>query len=146
MSYTPTTWATGDTITAAKLNNIEDGIAEAAQSGGGGWDAVIRLTHADNSGPDNSTNLTPSIVEGTYAGLAAKISGGGCPCILVEYSNPFMGTYYSAPMGFVSYISNGGISIAIAGPFFYLQGVDYDTPFGRVGNVTWTSSDTIAWY
>ena len=26
MSYTPTTWETGDTITAEKLNNIEGGI------------------------------------------------------------------------------------------------------------------------
>lgn len=29
MSYTPTTWQTGDTITAEKLNNMESGIAEA---------------------------------------------------------------------------------------------------------------------
>lgn len=27
MAYTPTQWSTGDTITAAKLNKIEDGIA-----------------------------------------------------------------------------------------------------------------------
>jgi len=27
MSYTPTTWQTGDIITAAKLNNMEQGIA-----------------------------------------------------------------------------------------------------------------------
>ena len=33
MAYTPNTWATGDTITAAKLNNMEQGIASA---GGGG--------------------------------------------------------------------------------------------------------------
>lgn len=29
MSYTPTAWATGDVITADKLNNIEDGILDA---------------------------------------------------------------------------------------------------------------------
>lgn len=29
MAYTPNTWATGDTITAAKLNNMESGIANA---------------------------------------------------------------------------------------------------------------------
>lgn len=29
MSYTPTTWATGDVITADKLNNMEDGIVKA---------------------------------------------------------------------------------------------------------------------
>lgn len=36
MSYTPHTWVDNETITAAKLNNIEDGVQEAAQSGGGG--------------------------------------------------------------------------------------------------------------
>lgn len=36
MSYTSHTWTDGETITAAKLNNIEEGIAEAAESGGGG--------------------------------------------------------------------------------------------------------------
>ena len=29
MSYTPTTWTTGDTITATKLNKIENGVANA---------------------------------------------------------------------------------------------------------------------
>lgn len=37
MSYTKNTWATGDTITAAKLNNMEDGIADA------GYDIVIDM-------------------------------------------------------------------------------------------------------
>lgn len=31
MSYTPTTWAAGDTVTAAKLNKLEQGVA----AGGG---------------------------------------------------------------------------------------------------------------
>lgn len=30
MSYTPTTWAAGDTVTAAKLNKIEQGVAAAS--------------------------------------------------------------------------------------------------------------------
>lgn len=30
MSYTPTTWVTGDTITATKLNKLEQGIANAS--------------------------------------------------------------------------------------------------------------------
>lgn len=39
MSYTPTSWSTGDTITAAAMNKIENGIANA----GGGClvDAVV---------------------------------------------------------------------------------------------------------
>ena len=32
MSYTPTTWAAGDTVTAAKLNNMETGIANAVNA------------------------------------------------------------------------------------------------------------------
>lgn len=41
MSYTPHTWVDNETITAAKLNNIEDGVQEAAQSGGGGGNPII---------------------------------------------------------------------------------------------------------
>lgn len=37
MSYTPTVWANGDTITAQKLNKMENGIAE----GGGGGGAFM---------------------------------------------------------------------------------------------------------
>lgn len=33
MSYTPTTWANGDTITAEKMNNIEQGIVNASSGG-----------------------------------------------------------------------------------------------------------------
>lgn len=40
MSYTPTTWNTGDTITASALNKMEQGIAD----GGGGGAACIRLS------------------------------------------------------------------------------------------------------
>ena len=36
MSYVRHNWVTDESITAAKLNNMEDGIEEAAQSGGGG--------------------------------------------------------------------------------------------------------------
>lgn len=32
MSYTPTTWATGDTITATAMNKIENGIANAGSA------------------------------------------------------------------------------------------------------------------
>ena len=36
MAYTPTTWNTGDTITATAMNKIENGIANAGGGGGGG--------------------------------------------------------------------------------------------------------------
>ena len=35
MAYTRHTWQSGEVISSALLNNIEDGIEEAASSGGG---------------------------------------------------------------------------------------------------------------
>ena len=43
MSYTPTTWTSGDVITAEKLNNLEGGV-EAAGSA-----LLITITSGDNS-------------------------------------------------------------------------------------------------
>ena len=42
MSYTPTTWTTGDTITASAMNKIENGIANA----GGGTPFVVTVTES----------------------------------------------------------------------------------------------------
>ncbi|MBR3124631.1 MAG: hypothetical protein IKF42_04270 [Mogibacterium sp.] len=47
MSYTKHTWTTGETIIATKMNNIEEGIVEASQSGGG---AFVTLTFSGFSG------------------------------------------------------------------------------------------------
>lgn len=55
MSYTPHTWTTNETITAAKLNNLEDGVQEAAQSGGGG------LTFIPWTFDDNTDNIVLSM-------------------------------------------------------------------------------------
>lgn len=43
MSYTPTNWQTGDTITAEKLNKLENGVA----SGGGG--GLFKITATLNN-------------------------------------------------------------------------------------------------
>lgn len=42
MAYTPTTWTTGDTITASALNKIEQGIADGG--GGGGKNPFYGVT------------------------------------------------------------------------------------------------------
>lgn len=42
MSYTPNTWESGDVITSAKLNNIEQGIANAGSGG-------ILVAHIDEA-------------------------------------------------------------------------------------------------
>lgn len=59
MSYSPTTWQTGDTITEEKLNNMEDGINEAANP------FVITLTPTalDLSG---TMNKTPAEIREAY--------------------------------------------------------------------------------
>ena len=41
MSYSPTTWSTGDTVTAALLNKMEQGIA-----GAGGGGLVVTVTES----------------------------------------------------------------------------------------------------
>lgn len=41
MAYTPTVWKCGDTITAEKLNKLEQGVAN---SGGGSESLVVRTT------------------------------------------------------------------------------------------------------
>jgi len=54
MAYTPTTWVTGDTVTATKLNKIENGIASA---GGGG------LIGFENEELDKNFNELMAMVE-----------------------------------------------------------------------------------
>lgn len=62
MSYTQHEWTTGETITAAKLNNLEEGIQEAAQSGGGG----SLIVHYNNE-----TNLMDKTVQEIYDAMTS---------------------------------------------------------------------------
>lgn len=57
MSYTPTTWTTGDTITASAMNKIENGIA------GAGNNVVVQFSV---TGFGTVTNLYGYIVYGIY--------------------------------------------------------------------------------
>ena len=51
MSYTPTTWAAGDTVTATKLNNMETGIGNAVNK----FIVTLTPTAADFSGTMDKT-------------------------------------------------------------------------------------------
>lgn len=119
-------------------------LAKAINGNGGGsgsgasWDAVIRLVHANNTGYDIAPNLTPSIVEGSYDDLMAKVNNGGCPCILVEYYHPY-GIYYSALMGYITYATTTNIVMQIAG-YSALE-----TVFKTFGVLVWTPQDEIHW-
>lgn len=59
MSYTPTTWNTGDTITASALNKIENGIANA---GGGKYDVYDFVISQVDTG-------TLVLEKGTWQGI-----------------------------------------------------------------------------
>lgn len=86
MSYTPTTWATGDTITAEKLNHLEGGV-EAADGAdiflitGGNthspleqtWQEIFNAVKAGKKCYFSSGNLTESGWEKFYA--LSSISG-----------------------------------------------------------------------
>lgn len=63
MSYVKHTWVDNETITATKLNNIEDGIEEASQSVGGG-NAIISLSAT--AGFDGGSKTWGYIVFATY--------------------------------------------------------------------------------
>ena len=61
MSYTPTTWTTGDTITATAMNKIENGIANA-----GGYDAIFK-------GSTYISNYTITKVSGDFNAVFTKL-------------------------------------------------------------------------
>lgn len=63
MSYTPTTWTTGDTITASALNKMEQGIAE----GGGGASGLV----VDSS----------DVLDKTYSEISSMVLQGVLPFI-----------------------------------------------------------------
>lgn len=45
MAYEPTVWESGDVVTSAKLNKLEQGVASAAGGGGGG----VLIVHAEDN-------------------------------------------------------------------------------------------------
>lgn len=65
MSYTPTEWETGQTITAEKLNKLEQGVADAGDFPG--FDIVIWYDY---------DSWTPSLITGDYTSLRQKIVSG----------------------------------------------------------------------
>lgn len=64
MAYTPNTWATGDTITAAKLNNMEQGIANA---GGGAY--VVNVTLNDSTHTMTCDKAASAIYTASQSGI-----------------------------------------------------------------------------
>lgn len=79
LSYTRHTWVDDESITYQKLNNIEDGVEEAAESGGG-YDAEISIYHSDNSSDDYEL----TILSGSYNDLKEKLYNNEPPVVLAK--------------------------------------------------------------
>ena len=78
MAYNPTTWECGDTITAEKLNNIEDGIQEALECcGGGGGSASSLEVGMTIDGEDAILNKTWQEIYDAFPNVFLSISEGG---------------------------------------------------------------------
>ena len=62
MAYTPTTWVTGDTVTATKLNKMEQGIASA-----GGGDVFFDISEEDGVLDKTWTEILTALTAGKIA-------------------------------------------------------------------------------
>lgn len=136
MSYTPRTWTSGEVITAAKLNNIETGISEAAQSGGG-YDAIVRMYHSNNSADD----WEYTIESGTFANLQSMVSDNIAPNILVRCFDSLNDVFCATSAVAIYGIENDNISFSAKMPT-YRTGGTYSTEWVRKG-FWWYSNDTI---
>lgn len=96
MSYTAHTWTNGETITAAKMNNLEEGIAEAAQSGGG-YDLVIKAAPGnwiDSSHPAGLSLADFEIVSGSISACAEKVANDEPVSGVLYFYNGLAGDYH----------------------------------------------------
>lgn len=82
MSYEKTTWATGDVITAEKLNNIEDGVEDAS----GGESVVVTLS-AGESGivADKTFSELAEAVEQNKVVIIRTADSGMCEIAQAQY-------------------------------------------------------------
>lgn len=106
MSYSRKNWQCNELISASALNNIEDGIEEALNSGGGGGITIIPVINNVNTG-EWIVDLSPSEV------VEAYVRGDK---IFLYYNNSYnlnamlseaLITYYTY-LGNEDYISIGG--------------------------------------
>lgn len=124
MSYTPTTWTTGDTITATAMNKIENGIADAGS--GGGFDLVIKMsttlpqsysTFEVVSG-DTATNLYDKLSDGTPLTImlfGCDFSGGSAITI------PWIGYAHTTSVTDTIFINCTGNTIDAWPSYYTLQ-------------------------
>lgn len=135
MSYTKNTWENGDIITAAKMNNIENGIAAAS------YDAILYIYH-----PNKSADYTVTIQSGTYAALKEKLMNKIPPVILCLVWNEQTSvraattatTVYSHPS---ESDPNNNFTFVVKMPTTSVGGT-YASEWSRI-TLSWTSADVV---
>lgn len=110
MSYEPTEWKTGDVVTAAKLNKLEDGVANAGGGGSGGG-LVVHMVE--------DLEAETATLDKTWAEINAVVMNGGS-----VYLTFGMGDYYAIQSVFVN-----------SGEYYYVMFVYPASPNQRLNCV-----------
>lgn len=112
MSYTKNTWVTGDTITATKLNNMENGIANAGSA------LICTSSYSSSAGGDVLDKTAQEIYEALLSGTPAYIK--------LQYGSisDYTMTLYLAPIIKVYTYDNNSVIRIIASKPSYLSGKD----------------------
>lgn len=100
MAYTPTNWQTGDKVTAAKLNKLENGLAEASEGTGG---ASFLIVH---SVEDTLDKTAGEIYAAMQTGLVIVVDGSHVDVLSSAYIES--GEYYFyAGINYTEYTAGG---------------------------------------
>lgn len=70
MAYTKQTWATGDVVTANKLNHMEDGIAEGGTGGGDVLVVPVTVAIVDDAPTLTTSVAVADVITATETGKA----------------------------------------------------------------------------
>ena len=93
MSYTKHTWTDGELVTAAKLNNIENGIEEASSGGGsGGGVLVVGVTIDGNTATLDKT--WQQIADADFAVLKGEVGNTAYSIETLSAYGAGEGTYW----------------------------------------------------
>ena len=132
MSYEPHIWVDDETITAAKLNAMEQGIA---QGGGGGYDAEIYVYHSNNS----SASYEVTIQGGTFSSLYAMCQNAVPPTLLVRCWDDYTNYYFTSSFVAIYAYNSSFIDFRVKRP-------TVDVNLSNVGSyiIEWYSDDEIS--
>ena len=84
MSYEPTVWKSGDVITSAKLNKIENGIA--SNSSGSSSGNGVAIFHASKVWDDNANDWLITVTE-SVPSIFAAIEAGALVAMDIDCGN-----------------------------------------------------------